>query len=116
MPRLADRLGLSDEKPGIKRMTFMDGLCDVKGCQGLPCSGWRPLTERRGRKICEQHWRRHLFDSIWRAKFVGKLLKLRGSFIIIWLELYRSALGKVIKRAGMAFVKSNGKSQIMIDM
>ena len=21
--------------------------------------GWRPLTERLGRKICEQHWRRH---------------------------------------------------------
>jgi len=21
--------------------------------------GWRPLTERMGRKICEQHWRRH---------------------------------------------------------
>jgi len=37
----------------------MDGLCDVKGCQGLPLLGWRPLTERIGRKICEQHWRRH---------------------------------------------------------
>jgi hypothetical protein len=37
----------------------MDGLCDVKGCQSLPYLGWRPLTERRGRKICEQHWRRH---------------------------------------------------------
>ncbi len=36
-----------------------NGLCDVKGCQGLPLLGWRPLTERIGRKICEQHWRRH---------------------------------------------------------
>jgi len=37
----------------------MDGLCDVKGCRGLPLLGWRPLTERIGRKICEQHWHRH---------------------------------------------------------
>ena len=36
-----------------------NGLCDVKGCQNLPLLGWRPLTEHRGRKICEQHWRRH---------------------------------------------------------
>jgi len=37
----------------------MNGLCDVKECRGLPLLGWRPLTERIGRKICEQHWRRH---------------------------------------------------------
>ena len=37
----------------------MDSICDVKGCQGLPLLGWRPLTERIGRKVCEQHWRRH---------------------------------------------------------
>ena len=36
-----------------------NGLCDVKDCQDLPLLGWRPLTERIGRKICEQHWRRH---------------------------------------------------------
>ena len=36
-----------------------NGLCDVKGCQGLPLLGWRLLTERRGRQICEYHWRRH---------------------------------------------------------
>jgi hypothetical protein len=36
-----------------------NGLCDVKGCQGLPLLGWRPLTERLGRQICDQHWRRH---------------------------------------------------------
>jgi len=36
----------------------MNGLCDVKGCQSLPLLGWRPLTEHRGRKICEHHWRR----------------------------------------------------------
>ena len=38
----------------------MDGLCDVNGCRNLPLLGWRPLTERRGRQICEYHWRRHL--------------------------------------------------------
>ncbi|MHC4580238.1 MAG: hypothetical protein ACYS14_02195 [Planctomycetota bacterium] len=37
----------------------MDGLCDAKGCSGQTYMGWRPLTERVGRKICEQHWRRH---------------------------------------------------------
>jgi len=37
----------------------MDGLCDVQGCQSLPLLGWRPLTERISRKICEQHWCRH---------------------------------------------------------
>jgi len=37
----------------------MDGLCDVKECQDLPYLGWRPLTERIGRKVCEKHWRRH---------------------------------------------------------
>ena len=37
----------------------MNGLCDVKECRGLPLLGWRPLTERIGRKVCEQHWRRH---------------------------------------------------------
>ena len=37
----------------------MDGLCDVKKCSGQTYMGWHPLTERLGRKICEQHWRRH---------------------------------------------------------
>jgi hypothetical protein len=37
----------------------MDGLCDVPGCRRQTFMGWRPLTERMGRKICEQHWRRH---------------------------------------------------------
>ena len=40
-------------------MTDMDGLCDVVGCSSLPLLGWRPLTERIGRKICELHWRRY---------------------------------------------------------
>lgn len=40
-----------------------NGLCDVKGCQGLPYLGWRPLTEHLGRKICELHWRRHLDEN-----------------------------------------------------
>ena len=37
----------------------MDGLCDVTGCTGAVLLGWRPLTERIGRTICEYHWRRH---------------------------------------------------------
>ena len=35
------------------------GLCDVSGCSGQTYLGWRPLTERLGRQICEHHWRRH---------------------------------------------------------
>jgi hypothetical protein len=37
----------------------MNGLCDVQGCNRATYIGWRPLTERRGRQICEFHWRRH---------------------------------------------------------
>ena len=37
----------------------MDGSCDVSGCQRVTYMGWRPLTESRGRQICEGHWRRH---------------------------------------------------------
>jgi hypothetical protein len=37
----------------------MDGSCDVPGCTSETCMGWRPLTERLGRKICQGHWRRH---------------------------------------------------------
>ena len=37
----------------------MDGLCDVKGCSRATYMGWRPLTERLGREICEYHWNRH---------------------------------------------------------
>jgi len=33
--------------------------CDVKGCTNPVFMGWRPLTERLGRKVCEYHWRRH---------------------------------------------------------
>jgi hypothetical protein len=33
--------------------------CDVNGCTNETYMGWRPLTERIGRKICEQHWTRH---------------------------------------------------------
>jgi len=40
-------------------MIIMDGLCDVKGCNKATYMGWRPLTERRGRQICEYHWCRH---------------------------------------------------------
>jgi len=37
----------------------MDGLCDVEGCGKATYMGWRPLTESRGRQICEEHWLRH---------------------------------------------------------
>ena len=37
----------------------MDGFCDVKGCNEHTFMGWRPFTERRGRQICEKHFRRH---------------------------------------------------------
>jgi len=40
-----------------------NGLCDVNGCSGATYLGWRPLTERRGRQICEYHWRRHLDEK-----------------------------------------------------
>jgi len=38
-------------------MTY--GSCDVSGCQRETYMGWRPLTESRGRQICEYHWNRH---------------------------------------------------------
>ena len=37
----------------------MDGSCDVPGCNRQTFMGWRPLTEKIGRKICECHWDRH---------------------------------------------------------
>ena len=39
----------------------MDGSCDVGGCSGQTYMGWRPLSEplSSGRKVCEEHWRRH---------------------------------------------------------
>lgn len=57
----------------------MNELCDVNGCQSLPLLGWRPLTERLGRQICEYHWHRHrdkkdsfdLFDTFKFRRPVG---------------------------------------------
>jgi hypothetical protein len=46
---------------GVKYVMF--GLCDVKKCSEPTFMGWRPLTERRGRQVCEQHWRQHLDDK-----------------------------------------------------
>jgi hypothetical protein len=37
----------------------MDGTCDVPGCTNETYMGWQPLTESRGKQICEQHWTRH---------------------------------------------------------
>ena len=50
-----------DERPlnGCVIMKQSKGLCDVPECSGQTFMGWRPLTERMGRKICEEHWRRH---------------------------------------------------------
>ncbi|MFH1718251.1 MAG: hypothetical protein ABIF19_12935 [Planctomycetota bacterium] len=35
------------------------GFCDVAGCAGETYMGWRPLTEPRGKQVCEYHWLRH---------------------------------------------------------
>jgi len=48
----------SGEGIGCEVMTTY-GSCDVSGCQRETYMGWRPLTESRGRQICEYHWRRH---------------------------------------------------------
>jgi hypothetical protein len=37
----------------------MDRICDVQGCSRATYMGWRPLTERQGRQICEYHWLGH---------------------------------------------------------
>ena len=37
----------------------MDGRCDVPGCTEPGFMGWRPLSENRGRQICERHWLKH---------------------------------------------------------
>jgi len=37
----------------------MDGFCDVPGCTNETYMGWRPLTERQGKQICEEHWNLH---------------------------------------------------------
>ena len=44
---------------GLSGNKNMDGLCDVKECNRATYMGWRPLTERLGRQICEYHWQRH---------------------------------------------------------
>jgi hypothetical protein len=41
------------------RDSVRDEGCDVNGCPGRTHMGWRPLTEKTGRKVCEYHWRRH---------------------------------------------------------
>jgi len=42
-----------------RKKIAMDGLCDVPGCKGVVFLGWRPLTAKHGRQVCEEHWRRH---------------------------------------------------------
>ncbi|MHC4367261.1 MAG: hypothetical protein ACYSW8_06520 [Planctomycetota bacterium] len=41
------------------RDSVRDEGCDVNGCSGRTFMGWRPLTEKIGRKVCEDHWLRH---------------------------------------------------------
>ncbi len=58
----------------------MDGFCDVNGCNEQTFMGWRPLTERQGRQICEQHWLRHndkkdSFDLYDEFEFIRPLRK-----------------------------------------
>lgn len=36
-----------------------NGICDVRDCQRQTYLGWRPLSEPRGRQICEYHIKRH---------------------------------------------------------
>ena len=38
---------------------MVNGLCDVPQCKEQTFMGWRPLTERTGRQICEHHWQGH---------------------------------------------------------
>ena len=33
-----------------------DGICDVPKCNEVTYMGWRPLSEKIGRQICETHW------------------------------------------------------------
>jgi len=52
-----------------------------------------------------------VFNARWPSGFAGKLLKYRCFFGTIELELNRSVSGEVSKRAGMLFMKLNGKSR-----
>ena len=36
-----------------------NGICDVQNCKGQTDMGWRPLSEKIGRQVCEYHWCRH---------------------------------------------------------
>lgn len=36
-----------------------NGFCDVPQCKEPTYMGWRPLTEKTGRQICEIHWNAH---------------------------------------------------------
>ena len=51
-------------------------------------------------------------NAMWRAESAGKLLKLRWSYGIKGLELYRSASKTASKCAGTPFMKLNGKSRL----
>ena len=37
----------------------MDGSCDVPRCTNETYLGWRPLTEPKGKQVCEYHFRWH---------------------------------------------------------
>jgi len=37
----------------------MNGTCDVPGCTNKTYMGWRPLSEPKGKQICEYHWNLH---------------------------------------------------------
>lgn len=39
------------------------GICDVPECSRDTFMGWRSLTERTGRQICEHHWNGHKSGS-----------------------------------------------------
>ena len=55
-----------------------------------------------------------VFVATWHAEPAGKLLKLRCSFGIIGLELYRNVSEKESKRAEMPFMKSIWKCEVQM--
>jgi hypothetical protein len=46
-----------------KATKMANGICDIAGCQRKTYMGWRPLSEKMGRQVCEYHWCRHNDNS-----------------------------------------------------
>lgn len=68
------------------------GLCDVQQCESETYMGWRPLTERTGRKVCEFHWQGHKsgrFDLYDAFGFKRPLAKTKPVKLIEYCECGR---------------------------